>query len=1420
MAPLPMPPSTPPHGAPDAGPGRFARRSRRRRIAVIALPILALLVAALAGGLAWLGGESALRAVVERAAAATGGRLSVEGVQGSLLGVVRAKRIVWSDAGTVASADDVVLDVDLRALGVATLRVRELTAAHVEVVAAPSDAPAAPPASLALPMRVELVQARIGELVVRQAGAQAPLRLEDLRASARYRTGTWTLDALSLRAPFGTLQAGGTIADAPPFALQARALLETRALDEPLAVDATAGGTLSALDVDARAVLRDASASAKLALAPFAPRPLVSVDLSLAALDLSRFVAALPATRLEGRLQARAAPEPAGAAADGLPPLAGTLSLRNARPGTLDAGRLPLETLATRFVFDGTRLRLDGVELAGPPGRLAGEASVSMPERAGAVPPFALRLETDALDLKRAHAGLRPTALRGTVAIAPAGAGLAFDARLADGELALEGRARLEGERLDIERARLRARDGVAELAGRADIAAPYRFELAGTVSRLDPSRFAEVPPGLLNGTWRASGVVAPVPAIDAAATLADSRWRDLPASGRVAARWASAERGRVDRLSNVDVALALGASSLRARGDLGEPADRLTIDVDAPRLRELDARLGGRASLDLELRGAIAAPALSATVVARDLRVDDQLSARTLRAGVDVASPRALVDVLARLGLVPPSAVATASPGPGPGPAKRGGAATRAGAPGPGAPEPARAASGVRETGAAKAAATAAAAPSSPLSVVLQADGLKLDAFAIDTLRADLSGDADRHALVARATAAARGIDAALRVEGALERGTAARWNGRIVEASNSAAPRLRLLEPAALAASPGTASVVPLRVEIDGADGARLSLDEASWRDGRLRVLGTVAGVPLRWLGRAATERGLRLEEPDALRIGARVDLAGAPRAGGDLRGRIEVFRESGDVTVDVPAVGGGTEPLKAGLQALEARIEVADGRASATAAMRGTAIGTARADARMPIAWTADGALDTRVPIEGSAELSLPSLAFTRALAGEAWRFDGALEGRVAIAGTLDAPRLTGRIEGSRLVAEQRELGMRLTDGVLVATLAGGAIEIERMRFASGGGSVTMTGTLRADERSEAVLTLERLPVPLGTGQRLVLSGESRATLRGGMLVLRGALRADEGVIELTAYNAPSLAKDVVVVRDAGEAAAYIGQRAAQRRAIADGTAPPAAEPDAEAGKGFRILSNMEIDLGEKFRVFGAGVDARLEGRLVLRGRLPDAPRLTGTVKIVQGTWTGFGQKLEIERGTLVFSGPVDNPALDIVAYRRYLPVEAGVSVSGTARVPKLALVSKPDVPEAEKLSWLVLGTGSDNSRTGAQTVALQAAAASILASADSNAKMPSLAQTFGLDVVAIRTGQVGSTGESGSASTSAQDSIVTLGKRLTDRLFVSYEQSLRGLQNLVRLQYEITGRLSLRGSAGTRNAVDLLWQYRYD
>jgi translocation and assembly module TamB len=1411
-----MTPSAPLPGAPPP-PGPIARRTRRRRRGVIALAagaVLAALVAALIGALR---SETLLQAVLDRAVAASGGRLSVEDAGGTLLGPVRAGRIVWHDGPLTVAVDEAAVAIDARALLRGRLRVLEASADHVEVVTEPGGAAATPPASLAPPIGIELVEARIGELVVREAGSESPLRLSGLRASARHARGAWTIDALSLAGPFGTLRAGGRIGDAPPFALDARALLETRALDEPVAFDATARGELAALELEVRTVLRDASVSGRLRLAPFAARPLAGVDLTFAGVDLARFLPGAPGTDLEGRVRGEAPSEasPDAGAPPPLPPLAGTLELRNRRVGTLDADRVPVETASARFDFDGRRLRLDALALVGPPGRLEGGATLRVPPEGGAADDFELRLATGAIDLSRVHASLRPSSLSGTVRVVPEGDGLALDAALADGGLALDARATWAGNVATIARARLSARDGVAELAGTVGTAPPHRVDLAGTVARLDPARFAEVPPGLLNGRWSVRGTLGERAALDARATLADSRWRGLPLAADLAGRW------EPDRLAGVAATMRLGTSRIEARGDLGRTGDRLALRIEAPRLAELDARLGGRATVEAELRDALRAPGVGATFEARQLRIDGQLDVRSARGRVDARSPIALAELLARLGIVEPQSV------------ERTRAAARLAGPAPVAP---------------------ATAPA-PLQATLAIDGLRVGDTVLDAAGVELAGDADRHAIALRASRGGRGgrggrddrdarraIDATLRLEGTLAaapgvdragaRGGAGvvadavpRWRGRLVEATNATDPMLRLTAPTELSIAAGEASIGPLELQVDGADGARLQVDAASWRDGRMRLQARLAAVPLRWLGAAAVERGIRVTEPDALRLGARIDLEGEPRPGGALRGTIEAFRESGDVTVDVPALDGGTEPLRSRLQALGARVELADGVLAATLDVRGAAIGTVTGTARAPLAWTGSGLPDLAVPLAGRVELDMPSLAFTRALAGDAWRFDGALQAQLELEGTLAEPRATGRVEGRRLVAEQRELGMRLFDGELSAAVVGDAIDIQSLRFSSGGGSVRMSGSLRPDARSETVLVLDRMPIPLGPGQRLLLSGEARASMRGGELALRGRLVADEGVIELTANDAPRLSRDVVVVRDAGQAARLRGH-GGPRPAAAD-RGPPAgvAEPgrDGAPERGFRIASDLEIDLGERLRVFGAGVDARLEGRLALRGRLPDAPRLFGTVRIVQGTYTGFGQRLEIDRGNLVFSGPVDNPAIDITAYRRFLPVEAGVALTGTARQPRLALISRPDVPDPEKLSWLVLGVGGDASRSGGQGAALQAAAASLLASTDPNFNPGGFASNFGLDVISVRTGQVGGSGgigAGGTASTSAQDSIVTLGKRLTERLFVSYEQSLRGLQNLLRLQYQVSERLSARLRVGTENAAELLWTYRYD
>ena len=66
----------------------------------------------------------------------------------------------------------------------------------------------------------------------------------------------------------------------------------------------------------------------------------------------------------------------------------------------------------------------------------------------------------------------------------------------------------------------------------------------------------------------------------------------------------------------------------------------------------------------------------------------------------------------------------------------------------------------------------------------------------------------------------------------------------------------------------------------------------------------------------------------------------------------------------------------------------------------------------------------------------------------------------------------------------------------------------------------------------------------------------------------------------------------------------------------------------------------------------------------------------------------------------------------------------------------------------------------------------------------------------------------------------SASAAQQEVVTLGKRIGSRLFVSYEQGVRGLYNLLRIQYALSQRLSLRAQSGSDNAVDLLYSYSFD
>jgi len=243
---------------------------------------------------------------------------------------------------------------------------------------------------------------------------------------------------------------------------------------------------------------------------------------------------------------------------------------------------------------------------------------------------------------------------------------------------------------------------------------------------------------------------------------------------------------------------------------------------------------------------------------------------------------------------------------------------------------------------------------------------------------------------------------------------------------------------------------------------------------------------------------------------------------------------------------------------------------------------------------------------------------------------------------------------------------------------------------------------------------------------------------------------------------------------------------------------------------------LTVDLALDFGDRLSFASAGLETDLAGTV----RVTTGPRGfvgTGSIRTVNGTYRAFGQKLVIDRGRLVFDGPLDNPGLDVVALRKNLAVEAGVSVTGTVKVPIIALTSTPPVSDSEKLSWLVLGHGLDRT-SGTDYGALQTASA-LLLGRDSKPITASIAESVGVDEISFKSGSsaAGGTRNGGSEVGSG---VVAVGKRLSDKLSLVYEQGLSIANSAVKLEYALTRSITLRAETGVVSGVGIQYHRSFE
>jgi translocation and assembly module TamB len=413
-------------------------------------------------------------------------------------------------------------------------------------------------------------------------------------------------------------------------------------------------------------------------------------------------------------------------------------------------------------------------------------------------------------------------------------------------------------------------------------------------------------------------------------------------------------------------------------------------------------------------------------------------------------------------------------------------------------------------------------------------------------------------------------------------------------------------------------------------------------------------------------------------------------------------------------------------------------------------------------------------------------------------------GALAIDATFAGSFAAPLLSGQVRGSGLALSLIDENIQLRDGEMLIRFDRERALVERLTFVAPHqpppraaqivgragfpapqepGHLSISGEFDLRQaHTRLAATLTRVPLAQRTERWVVASGTVNLEHADARLRLAAQLLADAGYIAEAVAGRPALADDIVV----------LGRAAAARR-------------------GPRIESDIGFDLGEHFHLRAGGLAARLAGRLRVRGGDgPGAARLaaTGSIATRDATFDAYGQRLSVERGIVNFQGPLDDPGLNILALRKGLAVEAGVSVTGTVQRPVVRLVSTPPVSDAEKLSWIVLGRAPD---AGGTDAAVLLTAAGAILGGQGDGVTAQLAQAFGVDEVSLRQAATGEplTGQ-----------ILVLGKRLSARTYLGYEQGLSAATGAVKLTHALTPRISIVTRAGEDNAIDVFYHFAFD
>ncbi len=418
-----------------------------------------------------------------------------------------------------------------------------------------------------------------------------------------------------------------------------------------------------------------------------------------------------------------------------------------------------------------------------------------------------------------------------------------------------------------------------------------------------------------------------------------------------------------------------------------------------------------------------------------------------------------------------------------------------------------------------------------------------------------------------------------------------------------------------------------------------------------------------------------------------------------------------------------------------------------------------------------------------LEGNIQADFNKLQWLTLFSDQVLQPEGIITADVSLRGTLDKPDIVGELKLTQASARLPDAGIELKDLALTFRTTDTASAIIQGSAKSGNGNLQIAGTAQWQPLDDWQVKLNIS----GKDFQVANLPEVRATASPDLdLLLQKKKIVIDGKVKIPSAH--------ILIEELPERAVTISEDA---RIISD-TKKATDEP-----RPLPVYANIQLELGDDVRLDGSGLDVLLGGRLAIRETSGRPLQVNGKIKIIEGSYTAYGQNLNLEQGHIIFNGPISQPGLDLKAQRKIDNITVGLLIRGTLQNPQSEIFSTPAMPQSDAIAYLL--TGKSLRSAGSAEGSMITGALTKLGVKGSAGLVEEIRGTTGLSTLEIETG-----------SDTTQTALL-IGKYLTPQLYVQYVKRLFLESDSLQLRYNINENLKLEAESGTSQGIDLIYQF---